>query len=149
MYPIYFFIISIIGTLLECLLLHKPVVETSLMWILFSNVGLQGLFAFTGHFFKADKVAKSVGWPAGNPFQTEIAFTGLMFGILGILCVVFKNEFWLAVVIGRSIFSFGTAYVHINDFIKNKNTNPGNVGPVLWFSGIFIPLLMITLLFLR
>ena len=38
-----------------------------------------------GHTFAADEVAESIGWPTGNPFQTEVAVANLAIGTLGIL----------------------------------------------------------------
>ena len=49
------------------------VAEILLIWLLVINIGFGGLYAFSGHLFAADEVAASIGWPAGNPFQTEVA----------------------------------------------------------------------------
>jgi len=148
MYPIYFFILAILGSIVQFTFSHVKPLETILLWLLISNVGLQGLFAFIGHFFMADKVAKGIGWPINNPFQTEIAFTNLAFGILGILCIWLTGNFWAAVIIGRSIFLFGAAYTHIRELRINNNRNSYNIGPVLWLSGIIIPILLLGLLIL-
>jgi hypothetical protein len=48
----------------------KRVAEILLLWLLVVNTGFGGLYAFSGHLFAADEVAASIGWPAGNPFQT-------------------------------------------------------------------------------
>ncbi len=44
-------------------------------------------------------VAASIGWPAGSPFQFEVGIANLSFGILGILCLKFMDNFWTATVI--------------------------------------------------
>ena len=99
-----------------------------------------GIFGFTGHFFKSDEVAKGIGWPTGNPFQLEIAFANLAFGIMGILCIWFHGDFWLATIIGKAIFLWGAAYVHIIDIRKRKNLNIYNAGPVL-YADILLPVI--------
>jgi hypothetical protein len=37
-----------------------------LSYLLPLSVGFGGLFAFAGHTLRADQVARSIGWPAGN-----------------------------------------------------------------------------------
>lgn len=119
--------------------------DAFLMSILFCLVGISGLWAFTGHFFVADKVAQGIGWPTGSPFQQEIAFTNLGIGILGILCLWLRNGFWTATVIMSSTFLLGASYVHIKDMIEKGNMNPLNSGLILYID-IFIPLFAIALL---
>ncbi len=140
MYPVYFFIIAVVGAIAQIFFFKTPIVETILLYLLVVTVGLQGIFGFTGHFFKSDDIAKKIGWPTGNPFQLEIAFANLAFGILGILCIWFRGEFWLATIIGRSVFLWGAAYVHLVDIKKNFNIY--NAGPVL-YADIFLPIILI------
>ena len=147
MYPLWFLILAVLGSIIQISIWHTAIIFTVLLWLLFTCVGLQGLFGFTGHFFMANKVAKGIGWPAGNPFQTEIAFTNLAFGVLGILCAWLHGNFWLAVIIGKSIFAWGAVYTHLRDMIKNKNFKVYNAGPIFWL-GFLVPLTMIILLFL-
>ncbi len=63
----------------------KRLAEILLLWFLVINTGLGGLYAFMGHTFAANEVAESIGWPTGNPFQTEVAVANLAIGTLGIL----------------------------------------------------------------
>ncbi|WP_323172473.1 DUF6790 family protein [Natrialba sp. PRR66] len=123
-------------------------VDAFLLSFLVVTVGFQGIWAFLGHYFKADMVAALIGWPAGNPFQTEIAFANLAFGILGLLCVVYRGEFWIATAIGISIFLLGAASVHIRDIRERGNLNPANAGGIL-VTDILTPLALLGLLALR
>ena len=144
MYPVYFLILGVILGVLQITFLRAAIAEAFLLAFIVSNVGLQGVFAFLGHFFKSDEVARGIGWPAGNPFQKEIAFTNLSLGILGILCVWFRGDFWLATIIARSVFTWGAAGIHLADTKKRKNTSIFNAGPVLYFD-LFFPCLLIGL----
>jgi len=144
MYPVYFVAFAIILGIFQIIVLKTPIITSFLLAFIVSNVGLQGLFAFIGHFFKADEVARGIGWPTGNPFQKEIAFTNLSMGILGILSIWFRGDFWLATIIGRSVFLWGAAYTHLEDLKGRKNTNIFNAGPVLYFDMLF-PFLLIGL----
>jgi len=125
------------------------VIDILLFYLLLINVGLTGLWAFIGHTFFAEQVAASIGWAQGSPFQWEVAAANLAFGILGVLCVFFKNGFWLATGIGNSVFLFGAAFVHIREIITADNTAINNAGPVLYIGDIAIPLLILALLFMK
>ncbi|MFC1846085.1 DUF6790 family protein [Chloroflexota bacterium] len=137
--------IWVVASIIQIVIMKTPVAETLLVNFLVINIGISGLFAFMGHAFRSNKVAKYIGWTSGNPFQFEIAVANLSFGILGILCIWFRDSFWIATVIGDSIFAFGAAYGHIREIIKNKNTSPGNAGPPL-YADILKPLIVIGLL---
>ncbi len=144
MYPVYFLAFSIILGIFQIIVLKTPIITSFLLAFIVSNVGLQGLFAFIGHFFKADEVARGIGWPTGNPFQKEIAFTNLSMGIVGILSIWFRGDFWLATIIARSVFLWGAAYTHLEDLKGRKNTNIFNAGPVLYLD-MFFPFVLIGL----
>jgi len=122
----------------------KIILETVIAYGLAFNVGISGLYAFMGHAFASNKVAAYIGWPSGNPFQFEVAVTNLSFGVLGILCFRFRENFWLATIIAFSVFDFGAAYGHIRDIIINHNYAPGNAGAPL-YANIIKPLAFIIL----
>ncbi|MBE2899220.1 hypothetical protein DNK57_00005 [Methanothermobacter thermautotrophicus] len=73
------------------------------------QVGLGSLWAFLGHAFMLDIIATYIGWPTGSPFQLEVAFANLSFGVLGLLSWKFRGEFWMATIIGFSVFYLGAA----------------------------------------
>ena len=60
------------------------------------SVGFGGLMAFLGHALRADEIARSIGWPTGNPFQFEVAVANLAFGVLGLLSLKFRDGSWTA-----------------------------------------------------
>ena len=130
--------------ILQILIWHENVINAFLFAFILSNIGLQGLFAFMGHFFKADEVARGIGWPTGSPFQREIAFANLALGTLGIMSIWFRGNFWFAAIVARSVFSWGAAYGHIIDLKKRENTSILNAGPVL-YDDIFLPFILIGL----
>ncbi len=144
MYPFYFLGISVVMGILQILIWHVNVINAFLFAFIFSNIGLQGLFAFMGHFFKADEVARGIGWPTGSPFQREIAFANLAMGTLGIMSIWFRGNFWFAAIVARSVFSWGAAYGHIIDLKKRGNASILNAGPVL-YDDIILPFILIGL----
>ena len=116
-----------------------------LQYLLPISVGVGGLMAFMGHTFRADEIARSIGWQPGSPFQFEVAVANLAFGVLGLLCLKFRDGFWAATIIGYGVFLEGAAYGHIREIVEAGNTAVNNAGPVL-FSDILFPLFLLGLL---
>ena len=153
MFSIIFLILILLGAGVHLFISREPktatkIISTLLLYLLVINVGVGGLFGFMGHAFRADQVAQSIGWGPGSPFQFEIAVSNLAFGILGILCIWIRGNFWIATGIGSSIFALGAAYGHIKDIMVNQNLAVYNAGPILWVGDILIPLLILSLLVL-
>lgn len=145
-----FIILTVIGAVLHLFLSKTPktinrILEVFLLWIFLIMIGFGSLWAFIGHVFFANMVAANIGWPAGNPFQFEVGITNLAFGILGILCLKFRDNFWTATVIAVSIFYLGDAYQHIIQIIQFNNHSPGNAGSALYLD-IIMPVMLIILL---
>jgi hypothetical protein len=100
------------------------VAEVLLLWLLVITIGVGGVFVFLAHTVWADSTAVSIGWPTGNPFQTEVAVANLAIGVLGILCYWFRDNFWLATVIGNAVWQLGDAVIHIRQIIVANNWAP-------------------------
>ena len=84
-----------------------------------------------------------IGWPAGNPFQKEIAFTNLGLGLCGVLSFLLRDTplrdgFWLATILFATVFLCGAFTVHLTDRKESGNKKPGNAGPV-FFADIVMP----------
>jgi FtsH-binding integral membrane protein len=137
---------AIIAAILDITLFNGGIVESFILWFLVIVVGLGSLYAFMGHAFAADDVARSIGWPPGSPFQFEVALHDLAVGLLGVLSFWLRGDFWSATVIAFAVFGLGAAYGHIRDMRRHRNFAPGNVGPVLYINDIVLPLLLVVLL---
>jgi len=122
--------------------------DVLLLYLLAFPIGLGGLVGFIGHTMRAGPVAASIGWTAGNPFQYEVAVANLAFGILGILCLWFRDGFWTATVIGWSVFMLGAAGVHLHQIHIGQPYAPENAGAILYFN-ILAPMLVLALLGVR
>jgi hypothetical protein len=122
--------------------------RTLLTYLLVVGIGVSSWWGFVGHYFMSDSVAASVGWDSGSPFQLELAFYHLGFGIVGLMCLWFRDDFWVAVIIPVCVFAFGAASVHIVGYVRHGNTAPGNWGFVMFFGDVFIPATLLILLWL-
>jgi hypothetical protein len=147
-----FFVLSLIVAAIHSVRDTHPrtanrVAEILLLWLLVIDVGVGGVFGFLGHTVFAEIAAKSIGWPAGNPFQTEVAVANLAVGVLGLLCYRFRDQFWLATVIGNAVWQLGDAVGHVQQIIVADNWSPNNAGAAL-YNDIAIPVILIILLVL-
>ncbi len=124
-------------------------VEVLLLHLLVVFAGIGGLMGAMAHTWRAAQTAAYIGWPAGSPFQFEVAMANLGLGVLGILCIWLRGRFWTATVFMMAVFLFGAAYQHIMQIINQHNYAPGNAGPVLWLYDLAVPLAMLVLLLLR
>lgn len=120
-------------------------IGTFLVWQLAVGFGLSYLYAATGHLFLADKVAESIGWPAGSPFQREVGMWDGAMGICGLLCLKFRDDFWTAVIIGFGIFSISAGLGHVYELVVHADFSPNNAGAVMYID-LFYPLLLAALL---
>lgn len=148
MYVVYLIAAALIATAVQVIFWRTPLFQTLLLWLLVFKIGLGGLWAFLGHYFKSDEIAEYIGWPAGNPFQKEIAFTNLALGTSGVLCFFFRDGFWLATIVFATVFLVGAFSVHVADQKASGNKAPGNAGPV-FYADLAVPLALWILYFLK
>jgi hypothetical protein len=143
--------LSLIGFFIHLFVSKKAktplrIVELLLLYQLVFSVGLISILAFLGLTFIPEYVAQYTGWPA-CPWQQQLANVNLGYGVLGILCIWKRDLFWLATIIGLSIWLIGDAIDHIADMMINHNYAPGNIGITL-YSDIIVPLVLLILYFL-
>ena len=100
--------------------------EVFMLYMLAIGVAGSGIGGFFAHAFLADEVADSIGWPAGSPFQLEVAFANLALGILGILAMNRRDGFRDATVIAVTIFAGGATITHVIDIVETGNLAAGN-----------------------
>jgi hypothetical protein len=115
--------------------------------LLMYSMGVSGFKAVFGgfvmHYFYADAMARSIGWAAGSPFQTEVAFFNLAIGVLGALTFL-RKDFWFPFIIVSTIMGWGAASVHLAEAFMNGNSYGNNAGPIL-YADLFLPVLRIAL----
>ena len=119
--------------------------EAVLMYVLGVS-GAIGMGNVAMHTIFADRVAESIGWPAGNPFQMEVGFANLAIGIIGFACF-WRYDFWLPAIIAKATFMLGAGVTHVVDAARNGNLAANNVGPILgWDFGMPVVLVGLYLL---
>lgn len=119
--------------------------ELQLLYLLFYGYGVGGLWNFVGHYFMADMVAASVGWPAGSPFQQELGFYALGTGAVGLMTPWWRDRFWVAAAMAPSIFVYGAAFTHIEDYLVNGNVAPANWSIAAVGANLVIPTVVLSM----
>jgi hypothetical protein len=116
--------------------------EVILLYVLGVS-GAIGMFNVVTHTVFGSDVAASIGWPAGNPFQTEVGFANLA---IGIVCFAsfWRYDFWLPAIIAKSVFMWGAGATHVFDIVATGNLASNNAGPILVWD-FLLPVVMITL----
>jgi len=141
-----FLVIALVGPLVHIIVKKvtdcKQRLSIFINYILFFGIGLQGIYAFFGHYFRPVQTAESIGWTPAPQFQRELAFANLAVGVIAIVAVL-RPQLRLAAIIVASVFLLGCAYGHILE-IKKGNTAPNNTGVVLGMD-IGLPVLLIAL----
>lgn len=123
----------------------RQIIEAFLSYFILFNIGIGYVNNFFMHTVFAEFVAEFIGWES-SPFQHEVGFASLGFGVIGLLA--FRGSFDLraASIIGPTCFLWGAAGVHIQDMIRSQNFAPGNAGVVFW-TDIFLPIIGLALLY--
>ena len=117
--------------------------EIILMWQLVCGLGLSLLWGGIGHLLFSDRVAESIGWATGSPFQREVGMWDASIGVVGIMCLKFRDPFWLATIIGGGLFLFSAGLGHVYEFIAHGDVSPNNIGGVLWVDLLYPVLLAV------
>ncbi len=127
---------------------REKITNISLLYFVIILIGFGGIWSFIGHTFMADTVATKIGWETGSPFQIELAFFTLGVAIAGIMTIWLRGHMITGLVISKSIFWFGAAFVHIKEMIVNTNYSVYNTGTVL-IGDIVFPTILLILLYLN
>lgn len=95
-------------------------------------VGFNGITSFFVHTVWADEIARSIGWAAGSPFQTEVAGANLGIGLLGFLGF-WRKDMWLPFLVAKFAFSWTAGVTHVIDVLQHGNLAVNNAGPIVYW----------------
>lgn len=144
------YVIGVLGSLLHIYILPQEqktkskVIELLLLYQIIFSLGLTSLMAFFGLTFLAEYIAQLTNWPT-CPFQQQLANVNLAFGVLGLMSIAYRGYFWMATIIGFSIWIISDGIHHLYKAIAEKNLSPGNIGVPLW-TDIIVPIVLLVLL---
>lgn len=145
-FPLTFLVIGLLTAAGRVLWLRRPAAESFLSQFLLWATGVTFLYNFVMHVFFAEMAARFIGW-ANSPFQYEVGYASLGFGVVAILAHRKGWEIRLAAVLGPALFLWGAAAGHIYQMVTAHNFAPGNAGVIFW-TDVFVPILGFVLLWL-
>jgi hypothetical protein len=118
---------------------HAQIAEIFLLWWLVVAVGVSSIVGAAFHVFDGAAIAEEIGFTRGDGgFQFENAMGDLALGVVGVMCLWFRGNFWIAALTFLAIQYLGDAYGHFYQWIENDNTEPYNIGVPLWLD-IILP----------
>jgi hypothetical protein len=124
-------------------------VEVILLWWIVVAIGVAGIVGGLFHLLDGASIAREIGFTRGDGgFQAEVGFGDLALGVAAVLCIWFRDRYWLAILVVATISLWGDAFGHIHQEIVNDNHDPDNTGPVL-YADIVVPLVAIALYTVR
>jgi hypothetical protein len=145
------YVIGLLGSLWHIFALpshqrnRANIIEILLLYQIVFSLGITSFVSFFGLSFLADYIAELTQWPA-SPFEQQLANVNLAFGILGLMSIFYRGDFWLAVILGFSIWILGDGVHHLYNAILIHNLSSGNVGVPLW-TDFIVPLVLLVLLY--
>jgi hypothetical protein len=122
---------------------RSSILRTYLLWLFFVYVGLMGLLTAYAHVFRPVQTSASIGW-ATSPYEYEVGMADLTVGILGVLCLWFRGDFWLATAIANAVWLLGDAVGHIRQIILYNDHAANNAGLFLYME-ILMPIVILIL----
>ncbi len=143
-------VLLFVSSIVQIIFMQRPrnaanILGIFLQYAFIFVVGTSGLIGFLGHTFRADQVATQIGWPQGNPFQFEVAVANLAFGVLGLLTIWFRGNFWLATAIGYAVFMIGAGIGHVHQLVATANRAEMNAGLSILAADLALPLILLIL----
>jgi hypothetical protein len=117
--------------------------KTYLLYLYFFHVGLMGMLTAYAHVFRPLQTSASIGW-ATSPYEYEVGMADLTVGVLGVLCLKFRGDFWLATAIANAVWLLGDAVGHIRQMTLYNNQAANNSG-IFLVTEILMPLVILLL----
>jgi len=119
------------------------IARTYLLYLLFVYVGLMGVLTAYAHVFHPIETSASIGW-SPSPYEYEVGMADLTVGVLGILSLWIRGNFWLATAIANAVWLLGDATGHIRQMVLNNNHAANNSG-IFLLTEIITPLIILLL----
>ena len=119
------------------------IVSTVLLSLLVVQVGLMGWLTAYAHVFRPIQTSASIGWQT-SPYEYEVGMADLTVGVLGVLCLFFRDNFWLATAIANAVWMWGDAIGHVRQMVEYNNHATNNAGLFL-YAEFLTPLIILLL----
>lgn len=138
------FVVGLIASAIALARAPKPltgliVADRLLKYFVLFSVGISFLYNFAFHVFAGQFAASVIGW-ADSPFQAEVGYASLGFGLVGLFAFRSTLSVRGVAVLGPSCMLLGAAIGHIINIVTTGNVAPGNAGAIL-YTDIALPII--------
>jgi hypothetical protein len=154
MFQVIFTLIAVVGASVHLACSPKrrsngaAIAGTYLLYLLFFYVGLMGLLTAYAHVFRPVQTSASIGWQT-SPYEYEVGMADLTVGVLGVLCLWFRGNFWLAAAIANAVWLLGDAVGHVRQLVLRNDHATNNSGLFLITEFIMPLVIMFLVLYHR
>ena len=137
MFILVFFLLSLIAAGIALAISKRlrgsrlGIVSSILLSLLVIQVGLMGLLTAYAHVFRPIQTSASIGWQT-SPYEYEVGMADLTVGVLGVLCLFFRGNFWLATAVANAVWMWGDAIGHVHQMVEYNNHAANNAGLFLY-----------------
>lgn len=151
MFQVVFTLIAVVGASVHLAFSPKrrssgaAIAGTYLLYLLFFYVGVMGLLTAYAHVFRPVETSASIGWIT-SPYEYEVGMADFTVGVLGVLCLKFRGNFWLATAIANAVWLLGDAGGHVRQMTLNDNHAANNSG-IFLVTEFIMPLVILALTF--
>jgi hypothetical protein len=83
-------------------------------------IGWAAVGAGISHIFFGKAISRSIGF-VQSPFELEVGFANLGFGVAALMAGSYQKEYWLAIIVANSIFRVGCGAGHIKQIVADRN----------------------------
>ena len=147
-----FLVVALVFALANLALGPRPrtgahVTDIFLRWYLFWAIGVTSIYNAVMHIAFGGMAARFIGWP-DSPFQAEVGFASLGFGLVAVIAAFGSPGMRIAAVLGPAIFLLGDAGGHIRQMMLTGDYAPGNADITFWLD-IGIPAIGLLLLWFQ
>ena len=143
-FTVTFFILGLIASAISLARARKPftglvVADKLLKYFVLFSIGISFLYNFVFHVFAGQFAAAIIGW-ADSPFQAEVGYASLGFGVAGLIAFRSRVDMRGLAIVGPALFLLGAAIGHIINIFTTGNVAPGNAGAIL-YTDIALPII--------
>jgi len=108
-------------------------------------IGYAGIGAGISHLFFGKTISRSIGFEK-DPYEFEVGFADLSFGIVAVLAPHFSPDYWFAIILVSSLYRIGCGIGHIKQIIQRKNFAINNTA--ILFIDFVVPAFLLTIYYL-
>ena len=121
---------------------RERVGRIALLYILVGYCGLPMLTVSVACLAWPDRVARMLGFPAGNPFQALLGVALFGMSLLSLLALRYRGRFLVAPTVCWAVFFAGATVIHLRDFAARGVLTHGGILVVFASHGLISLLLV-------